>query len=87
MDAYTGVFRYPGMPIENAERSMSRPLGSFVRWGQGDRTYKLASGTTSEPGRYVKSLGEPRDGILSLGDAGKFPIRKPMGTTCALLTS
>jgi hypothetical protein len=28
----------------------------------GDRTYKLASGITSEYGRYVKSLGEPRGG-------------------------
>ena len=28
----------------------------------GDRTYKLHSGITSEYGRYVKSLGEPRDG-------------------------
>jgi hypothetical protein len=33
----------------------------WQRWG--DRTYKLGSGTTSEPGRYVKSLGEPRGGI------------------------
>ena len=29
---------------------------------RGDRTYKLGSGTTSEYGRYVKSLGEPRGG-------------------------
>jgi len=28
-----------------------------------DRTYKLCSDTTSEPGRYVKSLGEPVTGI------------------------
>jgi len=28
----------------------------------GYRAYKLAFGTTSERGRYVKSLGEPRDG-------------------------
>ncbi len=34
------------------------------RAGPGDRTYKLASGTTSEPGRYVESLGEPRRGRL-----------------------
>ena len=32
----------------------------------GDRTYKLCSGTTSEPGRYVKSLGEPRGVITPL---------------------
>jgi hypothetical protein len=25
--------------------------------------FKLASGTTSEYGRYVKSLGEPGDGL------------------------
>ena len=30
----------------------------------GYRTYKLCSGTTSEYGRYVKSLGEPRDGVF-----------------------
>jgi hypothetical protein len=36
----------------------------------GDRTYKLGSGTTSEPGRYVEFLGEPRGGISSnLGSA------------------
>ena len=28
----------------------------------GDRTYKLPSSTTSEPGRYVKSLGDPVTG-------------------------
>jgi hypothetical protein len=28
----------------------------------GDRTFKLGSDTTSEPGRYLKSLGEPRRG-------------------------
>ena len=27
-----------------------------------DKTFKLSSCTTSEPGHYVKSLGEPRDG-------------------------
>ena len=41
-------------------------LEIFRRWIRpvrvGDRTFKLASGTTSEPGRYVKSLGEPCDG-------------------------
>ena len=31
----------------------------------GDRTFKLPSGTTSEPGRYARSLGEPRDGIVT----------------------
>jgi hypothetical protein len=33
--------------------------------GAGDRTYKLAFGTTFEPGRYVKSLGEPVAGVPS----------------------
>ncbi|HIF95836.1 MAG TPA: hypothetical protein EYQ54_02210 [Myxococcales bacterium] len=33
-------------------------LAEFI----GDRTYKLPSGTTSEPGRYVKSLGDPVTG-------------------------
>ena len=31
----------------------------------GDRTFKLGSGTTSEPGRYVKSLGEPVAGKMT----------------------
>jgi len=30
---------------------------------EGDRTFKLASGTTSEHGRYVKSLGDPVTGM------------------------
>jgi hypothetical protein len=38
----------------------------------GDRTYKLHSGITSEPGRYVKSLGEPV--------TGNYGIRCPL--TC-----
>jgi len=29
----------------------------------GDRTFKLGSDTTSEPGRYIKFLGEPRRGL------------------------
>ncbi len=40
-------------------------LESLTSWdprASGDRTFKLSSGTTSEPGRYVKSLGEPRRG-------------------------
>ncbi len=36
----------------------------------GDRTFKLGSGTTSEPGRYVKSLGEPRRGRCWRGCIG-----------------
>jgi len=36
------------------------PLFVLVLLGQ--RTYKLPSGTTSEPGRYVKSLGSPVTG-------------------------
>ena len=35
--------------------------------GAGDRAFKLGSGTTSEYGRYVKSLGEP------VGGEGAFP--------------
>ena len=34
----------------------------FVHAGGGDRTFKLHSGTTSEYGRYVKSLGDPVTG-------------------------
>jgi hypothetical protein len=34
----------------------------FVLVLPGQRTYKLPSGTTSEPGRYVKSLGDPVTG-------------------------
>ena len=45
-------------------RLKGRRGGSYGgnRGVSGDRTYKLGFGTTSEPGRYVKSLGEPRDG-------------------------
>ena len=32
----------------------------------GNRTFKVASGTTSESGRYVKSLRGARTGILYL---------------------
>ena len=47
-----------------------KPDGLFIAWyenGQkkseaGDRTYKLGSDTTSEYGRYVKSLWEARGG-------------------------
>ncbi len=47
----------------------------------GDRTYKLSFGTTSEPGRYVKSLEEPRDGRRMLwGDT----LGGPTTATAAL---
>jgi len=45
---------FDGGPERAAQARDSPPCG--------DRTHKLASGTTSEPGRYVKSLGEPRRG-------------------------
>ena len=45
----------------------SRRLHHFLVRRSGDRTYKLFSGTTSEYGRYVKSLEEPCRGHLDLG--------------------
>ena len=41
---------------------------------RGDRTYKLPSSTTSEPGRYVKFLGESRRGfhLLDMSRIGIF---------------
>ena len=59
----------------------------------GDRTFKLASSTTSEYGRYVKSLGEPRDGQSSgeealAAAAGCEPVLpeldSPSGTTFSI---
>ncbi len=44
----------------------------------GDRIFKLPSGTTSEPGRYLKSLGDPVPGM-----AGK---RSSRGTPVAFAT-
>ncbi|MEO1936819.1 MAG: hypothetical protein ABGX04_18750 [Myxococcales bacterium] len=43
-------------------------------FAQGDRTYKLGSGITSEYGRYAKSLGEPVTGldlVLSRSEMGR----------------
>jgi hypothetical protein len=40
-----------------------------------DRTYKLPSRTTSEPGRYVESLGEPRDGPRTTHNPGREALR------------
>jgi RimJ/RimL family protein N-acetyltransferase len=40
----------------------------------GDRTYKLPSSTTSEYGRYLKSLGEPRRGHRALRALAKKVI-------------
>ena len=42
----------------------------------GDRTNKLSSGTTSERGRYVKSVGDPVTGSgysRTLGEWGQLP--------------
>ena len=53
------------------------------REARGDRTYKLCSDTTSEYGRYVKSLGEPRDGLTNANLLAQGAPRKsilPMGT-------
>ena len=45
----------------SAEDGFPGSLGQ-VSQSVGDRKDKLASGTRSEHGRYVKSIGEPRDG-------------------------
>jgi hypothetical protein len=36
-----------------------------------DRTYKLGSGTTSEPGRYVEFLGDPVTGNFLFATANR----------------
>ena len=43
-------------------RSVTKLGGDRTFKLAGYRTFKLSSGTTSEPGRYVKFLGEPRGG-------------------------
>jgi len=53
-----------------ADYSIANAISADGAW-VGDRTFKLSSGITSEPGRYVKSLGEPV--------AGPRPAR-PTGT-------
>ena len=47
---------------EHSHKSVVALVRSDRAQKKGYRTYKLRSGTTSERGRYVKSLGEPRDG-------------------------
>jgi hypothetical protein len=42
------------------------------KWRPGDRTFKLHSGITSEPGRYVKSLGIPWRGMSYTQTGGAF---------------
>ena len=42
-----------------------RMTSTLLHPGFGERTYKLSSGTTSEYGRYVKSLRGARDGTAS----------------------
>ncbi len=52
--------------IVNALRPLRLCRSSFgIPLHEGDRTYKLGSGTTSEYGRYVKSLRGARDGQVS----------------------
>ena len=61
----SGAGRPAGAAGEQAFELVSdfAPMGdqpAAIREGvEGDRTYNLPPGTTSEPGRYVKSLGEP----------------------------
>ncbi len=70
-----GVFRTPrwvGTIAVVIEIFMA--FGLFLSLlGAGDRTYKLGSGTTSEYGRYVKSLGEPRGGPCWAASAPRPP--------------
>jgi hypothetical protein len=47
----------------------------------GDRTFKLHSGTTSQPGRYVKSLGEPVAGRFQAARAAGAPLQSPRPLT------
>ncbi len=67
----------------SAVRVQLRELGidPMVRLTEigGYRTYKLSSGTTSEPGRYVKSLGEPVTGAQVGGRGGNGPAREEWG--------
>jgi hypothetical protein len=68
-----GVYRIVGQLCTNAYAVRSQ-----ARDAMGDRTYKLGSSITSEPGRYVKSLGEPRygpvvfDAIVGLESDSRF---------------
>ncbi|MEO1934424.1 MAG: alpha/beta hydrolase [Myxococcales bacterium] len=75
------------MPMEeNPEQSAADVRGFLngvlglgeVDIPQGDRTFKLPSSTTSEPGRYLESLGDPVPGM-----AGK---RSSRGTPVAFAT-
>ena len=50
-------------------RNSSNPNRPAVPGRTGDRTYKLASGITSEYGRYVKSLGDPVTGERAMLEA------------------
>ena len=47
---------------EHSHKSVLALVRSDRAQKKGYRTYKLRSGTRSEPGRYVESLWEPRDG-------------------------
>jgi hypothetical protein len=50
---------------------------SCIVTGTGDRTFKLASSTTSEYGRYVKSLGEPVTGRFQAARAARGTLQSP----------
>ncbi len=60
----------PVLPFERARPTLKSPghagQSRTHTSNLGDRTYKLPSDTTSGYGRYVKFLGEPRDGHVSL---------------------
>ena len=55
----TAAESLPRSRIAEKPLSLERAVPSRSR---GDRTFKLGPGTTSEPGRYVKSLWGSRDG-------------------------
>jgi hypothetical protein len=80
-------------PVSLCPPTDTRALSRAATY-RGDRTFKLPSSTTSEPGGYVKSLGEPRDGMswesgridwvelmcLVLSGACGVPIRSETGS-------
>ena len=57
--------------------STSSAYGNLGDEYKGDRPFKLDSGTSSEPGRYVKSLGEPVGGRARLF-LGRLTRRLPI---------
>ncbi len=71
---HTTAHKVESLRLDGLTQDWLLIVGSQSHCGSKGRTFKLAYGTTSEPGRYVKSLGGP---VAGSSEEYEAPDAKP----------